>query len=77
MSEKPTYPKRWSTVEVTFNDGTLETFTITAGASISRHIRDEAARTGILLLLCGAKTYSFPLENIRQWTITELDGEPT
>lgn len=76
MSEKPTYPKRWSTVEVVFTNGDISEYTISAAATISRHLRDEAARTGILLLLCGGKTHSIPVHNIREWTITELQGNP-
>lgn len=72
----PEYPKRWSTVDVTFNDGSIQSYVISAGSSISRHLRDEAANTGILLLLCGGMTHSIPVVNIQQWTITELQNKP-
>lgn len=70
------YPKKWSDVEITFLDGEVQTVTCSFGAGFARHLSSQSGETGILTLLCGAKTYSFPLTSIRGWTITELDGEP-
>ena len=69
------YPKRKSDVEVTFNDGTVQTYRITAGASLARHLVMEAGESGILSLLCGSKAHAIPLANIREWSITELEDE--
>lgn len=66
------YPKRESDVEVTFTDGTIDTYRITAGASIAQYLAREAGETGVLSLLCGGKAYGIPLVNIRSWSLTEL-----
>lgn len=70
------YPDRWSEVEVIFNDGTVQTYTIKVGASFGRHMAQQAGACGVLSMLCGPKTHHIPLTSIREWNLTELPGEP-
>ena len=69
------YPKLHSDVEVTFIDGAIETYRITAGATIAPYLAREADESGVLSLLCGGTAIGIPLQNIRTWTITELPEE--
>lgn len=66
------YPERWSNVEVTFNDGTIETYRVKVGATFGRHLAKQAGEDNVLTLLCGPKVYSFPLASVRSWTLSEL-----
>ena len=69
------YPKRQSDVEITFLDGEVQTVRCGFGSTIASHLAKQTSETGIITLLCGAKTYSFPLSQIRAWTITEIEKE--
>jgi hypothetical protein len=70
------YPKRFSNVEVVFLDGQVQTYRITAGSTIAPHLAKQTGETGILTLLCGATAHSIPVaNNIREWNLTEIDGE--
>lgn len=73
MSE---YPERWSEIEVTFTDGLVETHVIKVSATFGRHLAKRAGEDNVLTLLCGPKVYSYPLSNVRSWTLTELEGKP-
>lgn len=75
MSEHQ-YPERWSDVEVTFTDGTIETYRLKVGSGFGRHLAKQAGEDNVLTLLCGVKVHSFPLASVRSWTLTELPGEP-
>ena len=44
------YPKQRSTVTVTFNDGEVKTYEMSAGSSISGFLMREARDTGIVTL---------------------------
>lgn len=77
MVDDQQYPKRHSDVEVTFNDGTIETYRLHVGASFGRHLAKQAGEDNVLTLLCGPKVHSFPLSSVRSWTLSELPGEPT
>lgn len=66
------YPKRYSNVEITFLDGELVTICCGFGAGFAPHLAKQSGEIGILTLLCGGKTYSYPLTSVRGWTITEL-----
>ena len=72
---KPNYPKRNSRVDIVFMDGELKSYMITVGASLARYRAEDAGRTGILSLLCGGTAHAIPITNIREWTLTELEGE--
>ena len=70
------YPKRNSRIDVTFMDGEVKSYVITAGASLARYLAQEAGQSGILSLLCGSTAHAIPTVNIREWTLTELDDTP-
>lgn len=67
------YPKRRSKVEVTFNDGVVQSYDISAGAGIAQYLARETGETGILSLLDGDKAYAIPVANIREWFVVEVD----
>ena len=69
------YPKRHSDIEITFLDGEVQTVRCGFGSGFASHLAKQTAEIGILTLLCGPKTYSFPLSQIRAWTITEIEKE--
>ena len=68
------YPKRRSKVEVTFNDGVIQNYDISAGAGIAQYLAREAGETGILSLLDGDKAHAIPVANIREWCVVEVDA---
>ena len=75
MTAEAEYPKRWSDVEVTFVDGTIETYRVGFGAGFGRHLAKQAGEDKVLTLLCGPKVYCFPLNSVRSWTLSELPEE--
>ncbi len=75
--EKTDYPERWSDVEVTFNDGTIETYRLKVGANFGRHLAKQAGEDNVLTLLCGPKVHSFPLASVRSWTMSEVSEQPS
>lgn len=66
MTEKK-YPKQRSVVTVTFNDGEVKTYEISAGASISGYLLRDASDTGIVTLRDddAATAVCVPLDRIR------------
>jgi hypothetical protein len=69
MSDKR-YPKNEeSDVQITFNDGEVKTYRITASPSIGGYLAREAGQSGILCLWNRGACTSLPVENIREWTI--------
>ncbi len=70
------YPKRISDVEVTSLDGEVLTIRCFFGSGFAQHLAKQSGETGVLTLLCGPKTYSYPLTSIRGWTISEIEMEP-
>lgn len=77
MSKKPDYPKRFSDIEITFLDGEMITHRVSFGSSFAPFLSQQSGETGILTLLCGRKTYSYPLTAIRGWAITEVEEDST
>ena len=64
-----------SDVHVTFNDGEVKVYRISAGVGISRHLAHEARTTGVLSLWNGFEiSYGIPLANIREWVIVPIPG---
>jgi len=61
------YPKQRSNVTITFSDGEVKTYTISAGASIAGYLMRDASDTGIVTLRdddAGTAT-CIPLDRIR------------
>lgn len=72
MAQRTNYPPEESDVAVTFLDGEVKTYRISAGAGITNHLADRAAQTGLLVLLNGQTTHNIPIANIRDYTITTV-----
>lgn len=70
-----TYPRTSSIVKVTFNDGEIKEYVISAGSSIGGHLSREAGETGILNLFNLDESYAIPLVNIREWVIINIPQE--
>ena len=71
------YPKQRSAVVVTFNDGEVKTYEISAGASIAGYLMKEASETGIVTLRdddAGAAV-CVPLDRIRDIQITPTGAD--
>lgn len=68
-------PQTHSEVEVTFNDGEVKTYIISAGPSIGGYLAREAGETGILNLYNADESYAIPLENIREWKIVHRPSD--
>lgn len=70
MSKK--YPPAFSRVIVTFLDGEVKEYNISAGPRIGGHIVWEAGDTGILNLFNDDTSYAIPLTHIREWLIEPM-----
>lgn len=75
MSKKSEIMRDLSDVEVTFMDGEVKTYRITAGTSIGGYLAKEAGQTGILSLFNDAESYAMPLGNVREWIIRAVTVE--
>ena len=66
MTEKK-YPKQRSVVTVTFNDGEVTTYEISAGASIAGYLMRDASDTGVVTLRDdeSGSAVCIPLDRIR------------
>jgi hypothetical protein len=66
MTEKK-YPKQRSVVTVTFNDGEVRTYEISAGASIAGYLMRDASDTGVVTLRDdeSGSAVCIPLDRIR------------
>jgi len=65
------YPNKWSDVTVTFTDGEVRKYRISAGPSIGGYLAREAGASGILSLFNHTQSWAIPLANIRDWQIEE------
>lgn len=62
-------------VEVTFIDGEVKTYTITAG--IGQYLVREASQTGILVLFNDDESHGIPLAQVREYVLRPApEGEP-
>ena len=62
-------------VTVTFNDGEIKTYPISAGPTIAGYLARQTSETGMLVLFTKRQAVSIPVENIREWYIVELGYE--
>lgn len=74
MTDK-TILKDLSDVEVTFNDGEVKVYRITAGQGISRYLAECAAHTGILTLYNAETSHGIPVANIREYQLLPVYQE--
>lgn len=71
------YPKTRSSVEVTYTDGEVKTFVITASSQIAQYLADSAARTGMLVLRDddAHKSVMVPIAVIRHFEVQTIADE--
>lgn len=69
MTNKADIVADLSDVQVTFMDGEIKVYRITAGTSIGGYLAKEAGTTGILSLFNYTESYAIPLSNVREWVI--------
>lgn len=61
-----------SDVTVTFNDGEVKVYRITASPRIGRYLANEAGMSGSLTLHNHDTSWGIPLASIRDWAITSV-----
>lgn len=66
------YEQIESDVVVTFTDGEVKQYRISAGPTISRYLAEQCGQTGILALLNGDTTYNIPVSQIREYEISRV-----
>lgn len=70
------YPSSESAVDVTFIDGEVKTYFITAGIGIGQYLAGQAAETGVLVLFNNSVSHGIPMNQIREYVIRNLrEGE--
>ena len=62
-------------VTVTFNDGEVKTYRISAGPSIGGFLAREATANGVLSLWNRDQSFGIPLSNVRDWAINPVPVE--
>ncbi|ESQ85416.1 hypothetical protein AEAC466_04425 [Asticcacaulis sp. AC466] len=63
-----------SDVDVTFIDGEVKTYRISASHRIGGHLAQTAGATGVLSLFNDNTSYAIPLNQVREWVIRPVDG---
>lgn len=71
------YPKERSIVTVTFTDGEIKEYIISAGVRIGTYLAREMGSTGILVLFNEEESNSIPVQNIREYSITPMPEDET
>lgn len=69
------YYKDLSDVVVTFTDGEVKTYRITAGPSIGGYLAREAGAHGVLSLFNKDQSWGIPVTSIRDWSIVPVPVE--
>lgn len=79
MTKERSIYQNLSDVEVTFMDGEVKVYRISAGVRIGQYLAREAAETGILTLFNDEVSHGVPLSNIREYQIKPVyvDQEDT
>jgi hypothetical protein len=77
MTERK-FPKVTSKVIITFTDGEVVEYMITAGAGISRYLADNATESGVLCFWDkdDRSSISIPVSQIRHYRIEEQPQQP-
>lgn len=68
------YAKRFSNVEVTFIDGQVKTYLISAAPSVSTHLARQAGETGVLTLFNDETSVGIPMGQIREYSISPTEA---
>ena len=64
-------------VDVTFIDGEVKTYTISAGPKIGGHLARQASETGILVLFNDEVSHGIPMVQVREYLIRKAPLENT
>ncbi len=77
MLEQRQYKDARSRIEITFLDGEVRQYEISAGAGLSKYLANQAAECGILCFIDYQQkaSLSIPVANIREWSLQELPTE--
>lgn len=71
-----TKPQNKSLVDVTFIDGEMKTYLITAAPTVSQYLAKTAGETGILVLFNDEISSSIPMTQIREYVIRPAPEQP-
>lgn len=75
MSENKFY-RDLSDVTVTFTDGEVKVYRITAGPGIGGFLAREAGQNGVLSLFNSGQSWGIPLTSVRDWSISPVAVVP-
>lgn len=64
-----------SDVVVTFKDGEVKTYRISASTNVGGYLVAQAGQTGILSLFNKNKSWGIPLAAVREWEIVPVPEE--
>lgn len=67
--------KDLSDVTITFTDGEIKVYRITAGPSIGGYLAREAGANGVLSLFNAHQSWGIPTTSIRDWSITPVPAD--
>ena len=70
------FHKDLSDVTVTFTDGEVKVYRITASPSIGGYLARDAGANGVLTLFNRDQSWGVPLVSIRDWSIASVPIEP-
>lgn len=65
-----------SDVIVTFTDGAVKTYRISASPNVGGYLAAQAGQSGVLSLFNDGQSWGIPLSSIRDWQITAVADEP-
>lgn len=65
--------KECSDVIVTFKDGEVKTYCISAGTKIGGYLATTAGQTGVLSLFSEDRSWGIPMTSIRDWEIVPVE----
>lgn len=65
-----------SDVVVTFTDGEVKTYRITASPRIGGYLAANAGQSGVLSLFNGTESWGIPMHAVRDWAIKSVAPEP-
>ena len=71
----PNYPTQYSLVEIVYVDGSTATFTINAGLTIGKYLRDELNDKQSLTLRNDTDVMIITREQLRSFTLRQITKE--
>lgn len=66
---------RGSVITVTFIDGEVKEFHISAGPGVGSYLAKQAGGTGVLSLFNNEQSWGIPLDRIRDWSIVAAPSD--